>query len=248
MSSPRILIVKNVTREGPGLIGKILETHSIPCDLVDLDQGDPFPELESYHAMIVLGGPDSANDKTPKMLGELDQIRAWTASGRPYLGICLGLQLLVKASGGSVVKAVVKEVGFRDIKNDFYRVELTEDGRADPLFRDFDQSSFRVFQLHGETVEAVAGMTLLGFGRHCRHQVARLGQKAYGVQCHFELTREMFLSWLDEDDDLRKLPRESVCRDFDAMAAAYTADGEKLIRNFLALAGCLKKSVEADSR
>ena len=238
MRPSKVLLVKNITREGPGLIEKVLEEQGIAHDLIDLEAGDVFPDLAGYRALIVFGGPDSANDETPKIRHELGRIRTWRDSGRPFLGICLGLQLMVKALGGEVYKNPVKEVGFRDPAGRPYRIDLTPQGHRDPLFANFEQHAFPVFQLHGETVRPTPSMILLGEGIHCRHQVVKSGTSAYGLQCHFELTRELLLDWLAEDEDLLRLNRGDVLRDFDEMFEGYTAAGRRLMMNFFTLAGC----------
>ena len=152
--------MKNVNREGPGLLALLLDHHGIGYDVVDLDKDEVFPDPTKYAAMVVLGGPDSANDQTPKMTAELPAVKKAVDAGMPYLGICLGLQVLVRAMGGKVVKNHVPEIGFFDPDGQPYRVELTVDGQQDPLFAELD-AALRVFHLHGETVELATGMTLL---------------------------------------------------------------------------------------
>src|SRR5437868_5153250 len=100
-----LLIVKNVSHEGPGLLDGIISEAGIAATVIDLDRGEAFPDPTPYKALIVLGGPDSANDDTPKMTHELSQIKVALEAQIPYLGICLGMQTLVKAAGGQVVKA-----------------------------------------------------------------------------------------------------------------------------------------------
>jgi len=122
----KVLLVKNITREGPGLLENLLKEHHIESDVVDLDKGDQFPSPLEYDALFVFGGPDSANDETTKIKKERKIIQEALTANIPYLGICLGLQLLVKVSGGKVVKNHVKEIGFRDPNNDRFSVTLTE--------------------------------------------------------------------------------------------------------------------------
>ena len=105
---PDVLIVKNATLEGPGLLERVLAEHEIMYDLVDLDGGQAFPSPVDYRALIVLGGSDSANDASEKMQAELTQIKLGVEQGIPYLGICLGLEVLIKAAGGTVVPAAQK--------------------------------------------------------------------------------------------------------------------------------------------
>lgn len=231
-----ILIVKNMTREDQGLLEELLKDRGIGYTVVDLDQGQKFPPVENYGAVVVLGGPDSANDESEKMKSELVRISEVLAAKIPYLGICLGLQALVKASGGKVVKSPVKEVGFIGPDGSNFKVELTEDGKQDPLFEGLDHT-FNVFQLHGETVELTDSMVLLATGKFCRNQVVKVGSNAYGIQCHFELTKEMFEVWINEDSDLLELSKEQLRAGFAAIQEEYTSVGRKLLANFLRIAG-----------
>jgi len=126
-----ICIVKNITREGPGLLEDLLKEYGIKYSIIDLNQGQNFSSVENCAALVVLGGPDSANDENEKMHNELGRIKESIAAKIPYLGICLGLQTLVKASGGKVVRNPVQEIGFRDLENNPFTVDLTEEGKRD---------------------------------------------------------------------------------------------------------------------
>jgi GMP synthase-like glutamine amidotransferase len=231
-----LLIIKNISREGPGILGELIAREGITSHTADLSLGEEPGPLDGYKAVIVLGGPDSANDETDKMIRELAFIRELTEKGLPFLGICLGLQTLVKACGGRVVRNSVSEIGFRETPDEYYRVSLTAEGRKDPLFDGLD-SSFNVFHLHGETVIPSEGMTVLATGRSCHNQIVKAGPLAYGIQCHFELNRELFGTWLNEDPDLLKLDRQQLMTHFSSLEKAYTATGLRLFSNFLRLAG-----------
>lgn len=232
------LIVKNIPREGPGLLGSILEEEGIAYETLDPSGGRPFPDPSLYRVVIVLGGSDSANDTTPKMKAELAFVRRALEAGVPYLGICLGLQVLVKAAGGRVYPNALKEVGFRSPDGDCFTVELTGAGRGDPLFEGLPPT-MRVFQLHGETVDPPKDAVLLARGRHCEYQALRIG-KAYGLQYHAELTQEMLLRWAREDEDLRGIPVDELLEDYRGMMGEYTEGGRRLFRNFLRISGLLQ--------
>lgn len=231
-----ILIVKNTTEEGPGLLENLLIECNISYHIADLQKGEPFPGVENFKAVVVLGGPYSANDENQKMAIELQRIREILAARIPYLGICLGLQTLVKAAGGTVVQSPVKEVGFRGPDHDYFTVELTPEGMRDRLFKGLGHS-LKVFHLHGETVGLTHGMTLLGAGKYCRNQIVRIGANAYGLQCHFELTESMFETWISEDPDLMQLDSHALRADLKAIQSAYTQTGRQLFLNFLEIAG-----------
>jgi GMP synthase-like glutamine amidotransferase len=233
-----ILIVKNMTREDQGLLEELLKDRGIGYTIADLDQGQKFPPVEKYGAVFVLGGLDSANDETEKMSNELVRIGEVLAAKIPYFGICLGLQVLVKASGGKVVKSPVKEVGFIGPDGNNFKVELTEDGKKDPLF-DGLEHKFNVFQLHGETVELTDSMVLLATGKFCRNQIVRVGSNAYGIQCHFELTPEMFEIWINEDTDLLELGKEQLRARFCSNSGRVYPGRSSIIDKFFTDSGFL---------
>lgn len=231
----RTLIAKNVTREGPGLIEEMLQDHNFHYKVIDLTRADTIPNPDSFDILIVLGGPDSANDTTVKMQSELTKIRKTIDAGKPYLGICLGMQTLVKAIGGTVVKSPVKEIGFRNQSGEFNTVDLTSDGKVDPLFEGLGER-FKVFHMHGETVELSDDMQLLASGEDVQNQIVKVGSNAYGIQCHFELTPEMLKIWLKQDPDLQKANQNQIREDFENLEAEYTKVGKQLINNFLNIA------------
>jgi GMP synthase-like glutamine amidotransferase len=242
-NSSKVLIVQNITHEAPGLLERLLKEVAVDYEIADLHKGDPFPDPTGYAALVVLGGPDSANDKTSKMLTELERVQQALDAGVPYLGVCLGLQVAVKAMGGEVVKNHVKEIGLSTPDGEPYSVSLTNLaltalGKKDPLFLGLG-NSFRVFQLHGETVELVNNMQLLAVGKDCRNQIVKLRRNAYGIQSHFELTREMLTEWLKIDPDLNPLNKAKVLAEFDAIQEVYTITGLSLLRNFLHIAGVI---------
>jgi len=129
-----------------------------------------------------------------------------------------------------------KEIGFFDANGAPYDIVLTNTGKTDPLFAGLDDT-IRVFQLHGETIElAPSGMELLATGIKYLHQAVKVGANAYGLQCHFELTRPMFAEWLTIDQDLKQMESRQFLADFEAFREAYSATGNRLLHNFLKLA------------
>jgi GMP synthase (glutamine-hydrolysing) len=234
-----LVVVRNVAREGPGLLADVLDDEGVSFDIVDADDVDnssALPPVGHHRAVVVLGGPASANDDTATMRAEVEWVRAVVDAGVPYLGVCLGLQVLVRAAGGRVVRNPVAEVGWRAPDGEPWTVALTDAGRADPLLAGVPDE-FAVFQLHGETVEPTPEMAVLATGRHCRDQIVRAAPHAYGIQAHVECTPQMLAVWADEDPALAPLDRESLLRSADAFTASYREHGWTLLRNFLQIAG-----------
>jgi GMP synthase-like glutamine amidotransferase len=234
-----ILILRNVPRENPGIIEILLKEHNLEYQIIDFDSSIVIDPIENYSALIVLGGPDSANDLTSKMRNELTLIRNAIQLQIPYLGICLGLQTLVKAMGGTVEKCLTNEIGFRDPNNKFFKVKLTSKGRKDKLFKDLSDN-LTVFQLHGETVQLTPQMTLLATGDFCKNQIVKIGETAYGIQSHFELTNDLLDSWIIEDSDLQKLKAEQLRSDFKTIGSDYQNTGRLLFSNFLTITGLIR--------
>jgi GMP synthase (glutamine-hydrolysing) len=230
-----ILVIRNTPRENPGILESLMIEHKLNYNIIDFDESSVIKPVEDYAALIVLGGPESANDKTPKMIRELATIRKAVDLGLPYIGICLGLQIFVKSLNGTVSKCKTPEVGFRDPSGKIFKIRLTAEGRKDKLFNNLPDE-FKVFQLHGETVELTPEMTLLATGDYCRNQIVKYGEKAYGIQSHFELTDELLGSWLTEDDDLKKHDSKKIIADFEIIKAEYQKTGRCLFENFLSIA------------
>lgn len=215
---------------------ELLDGHGISYDIVDLDKGEQFPSPAEYSAVCVFGGPDSANDSTPKMKKELSRITETVKAGIPYLGVCLGMQTLVKAMGGEVYGNPVREIGLRDPEGNYFEVSTTGSGKADPLFSGIS-SPYKIFHLHGETVKLTSGMELIGRGKWCENQVVHIkGKPAYGIQGHLELTPQMFEDWLAQDPDLATLDAAKLRKDYGDFRAAYEKNGRRMLTNFLSIA------------
>ena len=233
-----VLIIKNCAREGPGTLGEILCSNDIGYEIIELEHEEEIPDPTKYEALIVMGGPASANDTTKTMRQEITRIENAVKADVPYLGICLGMQALLKACGGNVIKSPVKEVGWKDLQGKRFSLELTPTGKKDTIFEGLE-TTLPIFHLHGETVELTDEMKLLATGKHCRNQVVKVGDNAYGFQGHLELTTEMLDTWLDEDDDLKQLSSEEVKRDYYAVRDQYEINSKKVFTNFLRIAGIL---------
>ncbi|MDT9547555.1 MAG: type 1 glutamine amidotransferase [Chlorobium phaeovibrioides] len=236
----KLLIVQNISHEGPGLLQELLLHRNIATERVDLSLGDTVPDPLNFSAMVVLGGPQSVNDDTPAMHQQLKQIRRAISLKVPYLGICLGMQALVKAAGGRVVPCLLPERGFLAPSGEPYRMVVTETGAGEALFDNLAEG-FRVFQLHGERVEPGTGTELIGRGTVCPHQAVKVGTNAYGLQYHCEMTPAMFSQWMEIDPSLKAMERKLLFRQFDAVAEEYRATGLRLLGNFLDIAGLGKE-------
>jgi GMP synthase-like glutamine amidotransferase len=184
----RFLVFQHVACEHPGALAPLMRARGIAWDTVELDAGDAIPPLAGYDALLVFGGPMNVDeeDRFPWLGAEVATIREAVARDLPYLGFCLGAQLLAKALGAPVTPAPAPEVGLMP-------VQLTAAGAADPLFRGLP-AELAVFQWHGDTFAVPEGAVLLATAPTCAHQAFRRG-RAYGLQFHVEVTPDMVDDW-----------------------------------------------------
>jgi len=228
----KVLVLRNNIHEGPGILSGILEDREIASDIVDFRDLNSLPSLSAYSAVFMLGGPESANDHTKKMQGALAFVRTIIRYGIPYFGICLGMQVLVKAAGGQVTRCRNSETGWRDADREYYRIHISDYGRSDPLFTGIE-GSIPVFQLHGEMAEPSVGGEVLGFGDECPVQVVKEGRLAYGFQGHIELDEPLLRTFSEADPQLSSMDSLTMLSDFHAIEEEYTRNGSRIFSNFL---------------
>ncbi|BBE73703.1 GMP synthase [glutamine-hydrolyzing] [Pleomorphomonas sp. SM30] len=183
---PKILVVLHQEGSSPGRLGDMLVRRGFALDIRRPVLGDPLPASLSEHAgAIVFGGPMSANDPDAFVRTEIDWIAVPLAEEKPFLGICLGAQMLVKQLGGTVEPhgGGMAEIGY-------YPLEPTEAGLS--VVPDWPTM---VYQWHREGFDIPAGAELLAAGETFRNQAIRVGRNAYGIQFHTELTYAMLNRW-----------------------------------------------------
>ncbi|MFQ5913431.1 MAG: type 1 glutamine amidotransferase [Nitrospinota bacterium] len=196
-----VLAVQHVGCEPMGLLEEILKEYRIDYHYVHPYRGEPIPQSHrGIDCLVLMGGPMNVYQHTayPFLLEEDVLIRNCLEEKVPILGICLGSQLLAKASDAQVRRGRVKEIGWRPIR-------LTPEAQADPVFAGMEED-FPVFHWHGDTFDLPEGAVLLAASDTYPHQAYRLGYNAYAFQFHVEVTEPMIRQWCAEyPDDLRTL-------------------------------------------
>ncbi len=227
-----ILIVKHIDIEGPGTLGDFLKARGEAFRIVELGAGEPLPpDPKVFKAVVVLGGPMNVDeeDRFSFLKPENDFIQKTLKAGVPYLGICLGSQLLAKAAGARVVKSPVKEIGW-------YRVALTAEGKKDPLFKGYREAD-PIYHWHGDMFQIPSNGKLLASAEGCPHQALKVGENAYGLQFHVEVTDKSIKEWCDEycatDLPGRMGHAKSMMEDYWKHKQVFDAQAQRLYQNFL---------------
>lgn len=218
-----ILILRHEPFEHAGWFAAVLDQYGIPSIYSDL--GAPL-SFGDHAGVMIMGGPQSANDPIPGLHAELKLIGEAVARKIPILGICLGAQLIAKALGGRVYRNPEREIGWAP-------VYLTEVAKDDPLFCDVP-SPTTFFHWHGETFDLPPGAEWLAYSEKCRHQAFRYGGNVYGLQFHPEITADMIVDWCGQPANCGDVA--SLDAPIDPHAADSTPFARRILDRWLALA------------
>jgi GMP synthase (glutamine-hydrolysing) len=190
-------------------------------------KGEPLPEPAGDHvAAVIYGGAEGANDGAthPFITAELQWIEGWLKTGKPYLGFCLGSQLLARVLGARVARHPegLHEIGYVPVKP-----TPAADGLAAGLSH--------VYHWHNEGFEVPVGAELLFEGPVFPNQAVRYGVNVYGLQFHPEVTVAGMTRWMTEAAHMLAEPNAHPRERQLADAAKYDAPLSNWLNRFLDL-------------
>jgi GMP synthase (glutamine-hydrolysing) len=216
------LVLQHVAYEGPGAIASAIAIASAGVDVVRVDLGQPVPGPTAVRAiagLVALGGPMGVHDDLPWLEPERALLRAAAESGLPVLGVCLGAQQLAAALGAEVTTGPEPEVGVGE-------VHLTVAALDDPVFAPAP-SPLPCVHWHNDTFSLPEGAVRLAGNQAYENQAFRVGDCAYGLQFHVEVTGALVAHWAEH------LPPQVYVRAADVAHVARA--GEGLLKRFIAL-------------
>jgi GMP synthase (glutamine-hydrolysing) len=190
----------------------------------------PLPRpLDDYGAVLVFGGAMHADqdDRHPWLREENLFLQRLLDRHVPVLGVCLGAQLLAKAASGTVRRASEPEIGWFDI-------ELTDEGADDPVLGSLPRR-FDAFQWHYYTYGLPAGAVELARNDRCT-QAFRLGESAWGVQFHPEVTAAQVEGWIAEEVEELPVDSDALLAETGRRIGEWNSLGRSLCSRFLEVA------------
>ncbi len=183
----KFLVLQHINIEHPGIFLKFMKEDNIKIDTVELDENEKIPNLDTYDAMIVMGGPmDTWQEEAyPWLKPEKEAIHKFVCiNKKPYLGLCLGAQLLSEAIGGKVRKMKIPEIGVLKVS--------IKDNKS--LFKGLNKD-LKVLQWHSyEAYDLPPNTNLLASSNECKVQ-AFSSFNAFGLQFHVEQTSDTVPQW-----------------------------------------------------
>jgi GMP synthase (glutamine-hydrolysing) len=233
----RTLAIVHQRDAGPGVFADEMRDRGVELDEWLLTERGTAPprEIADYDAVLTFGGAMHADqeDRHPWLRFEKDFLEAVLEDGMPILAVCLGNQLLADAAGGSARRAGEPEIGWFD-------VEVTEDGTADPVIGPL-APRFTAFQWHSYEAVPPAGTAILARSPVCS-QAYRLGERAWGIQFHAEVSAADLGHWIDDyrsDGDAVRIgiDPEALHAETEEKIADWNRLGRELCGRFLDAVG-----------
>ena len=189
-----IIVLQHIKVEDPGYIKDLMLKDGVNLTTIELDEGEKIPEnLSKFDAMFCMGGPMDTwmEDKYSWLIEEKQKIKNYVINlKKPYLGFCLGCQLLGEVVGGKVIKSAKPEIGMLD-------VSFAKQKENDLLFSSFP-NKIKALQWHSYEVtnlEQNKNITLLASSSSTKYQIFKYQNHAYGIQFHIEVKDTTVNDW-----------------------------------------------------
>tara|TARA_B100001245_G_C22805101_1_gene387928 strand:- start:35 stop:760 length:726 start_codon:yes stop_codon:yes gene_type:complete len=189
-----IIVLQHIKIEDPGYIKDLMISDGIKLTTIELDEDEKIPNnLNQFDAMFCMGGPmDTWMEKDyPWLIEEKQKIKEFVVDlKKPYLGFCLGCQLLGEVIGGKVVKSNKPEIGMSEIN-------FSENKNKDLLFSKFSEkiTSLQWHSYEVQELENNSDVTLIASSPGTKYQIFKYKNHAYGIQFHIEVKKTTVGEW-----------------------------------------------------
>ena len=189
-----IIVLQHIKIEDPGFIKDLMVADNINLTTIELDEGEKIPNnLTRFEGMFCMGGPMDTfmEQEHPWLVDEKKKIKEFVVNlKKPYLGFCLGCQLLGEVVGGKVIKSNPAEIGIMDIN-------FSKEKENDILFSSFPEK-IKSLQWHSYEVDGLDNnkdVTILASSPVTKYQIFKYQNHAYGIQFHIEIKDTTVKEW-----------------------------------------------------
>ncbi|MDA9687626.1 type 1 glutamine amidotransferase [Candidatus Pelagibacter sp.] len=189
-----VIVLQHIEIEDPGYLKDLMLADGINLTTIELDVGEKIPDdLTKFDAMFCMGGPMDTymENEYPWLREEKKKIKEFVVDlKKPYLGFCLGCQLLGEVVGGKVIKSKPAEIGIMDIN-------FSEEKDKDILFSSFPKN-IKSLQWHSYEVNGLDNnkdVTVLASSPITKYQIFKYQSHAYGIQFHIEIKDTTVNEW-----------------------------------------------------
>ena len=189
-----VIVLQHIKIEDPGYIKDLMLNDGVNLTTIELDEGEKIPnDLSKFDAMFCMGGPMDTymEDQYPWLIEEREKIKEFVVTlKKPYLGFCLGCQLLGEAVGGQVVRSNPSEIGMMEIN-------FSDKKNDDSLFSSFP-NKIKSLQWHSYEVnnlESNKDVVVLASSPITKYQIFKYQNHAYGIQFHIEIKDTTVNEW-----------------------------------------------------
>ena len=239
--SKNIIILQHIPIETPGYILDLMIKDGMNLKTIELDEGEKIPEdLNEFDGMFCMGGPmDTWMEETyPWLIDEKEKIKHFVMDlKKPFLGFCLGCQLLGEVVGGKVVKSQPPEIGVLDI-------EMQDACKQDKLFSSYSPK-IKALQWHSyevQNLEHNPDVTVLASSPITKYQIFKYQNHAYGIQFHIEIKNDTVSQWgcVPEyekalNDTLGEGALKKLDKEAQSSMSSMNANAEQLYNNYKSL-------------
>ena len=239
--SKNIIILQHIPIETPGYILDLMIKDGMILTTIELDEGEKIPEdLNEFDGMFCMGGPmDTWMEETyPWLIDEKEKIKHFVMDlKKPFLGFCLGCQLLGEVVGGKVVKSQPPEIGVLDI-------EMQDACKQDKLFSSYSPK-IKALQWHSyevQNLEHNPDVTVLASSPITKYQIFKYQNHAYGIQFHIEIKNDTVSQWgcVPEyekalNDTLGEGALNKLDKEAQSSMSSMNANAEQLYNNYKSL-------------
>ena len=189
-----VIVLQHIKIEDPGYIKDLMIADGVKLTTIELDEGDRIPnDITKFDAMFCMGGPmDTWMEKDYQwLIDEKKRIKEFVVDlKKPYLGFCLGCQLLGEVIGGRVVESNNSEIGMLNI-------DFSENKKNDLLFSKFPEkiTSLQWHSYEVRNLESNRNVTLIASSPETKYQIFKYQNHAYGIQFHIEVKDTTVNDW-----------------------------------------------------